>query len=116
MGSSLTGQSVLITGAGSGIGAATSALLGGKGARLVLMDRHPDPVAGVVSGIREAGGEAVDVAGDVREYEDMESAVALAVEGYGGLDGVGACAGVGGAGGSGAGRAGGLLHTRGCGG
>jgi len=61
-------------------------LLGGKGARLVLMDRHPDPLAEVVSGIRETGGEAVDVAGDVREYDDMERAVALAVESYGGLD------------------------------
>lgn len=98
MASALAGQAVLITGAGSGIGAATSALLGGKGARLVLMDRNPDPVAAVVSGVREAGGEAVDVAGDVREYDDMERAVATAIESYGGLDVLVACAGIGEAG------------------
>jgi NADP-dependent 3-hydroxy acid dehydrogenase YdfG len=94
MTSPLAGQSGLITGAGSGIGAAIAELLATEGCRLVLMDRRPKPVADVAARIREGGGQAIDVAGDVREYADMKRAVEASIERYGRLDVLVACAGI----------------------
>lgn len=91
---SVTDRSALITGAGSGIGAAIAAVLAGEGCRLVLLDRRPEALAGVAASIRETDGECVELAGDVREYVDMERAVAAAIEYYGGLDILVACAGI----------------------
>jgi NADP-dependent 3-hydroxy acid dehydrogenase YdfG len=94
MTSPIAGQAGLITGAGSGIGAAIAELLAAAGCRLVLLDWRAEPVADVAARIREGGGEAVDLAGDVREYADMERAVAAATARYGSLEFLVACAGI----------------------
>jgi NADP-dependent 3-hydroxy acid dehydrogenase YdfG len=92
--SPIAGQSGLITGAGSGIGAAIAQVLASEGCRLALMDQRPRPVAGVAASIRASGGEAIDVAGDVRDYAAMERAVATTIEHYGNIDLLVACAGI----------------------
>jgi NADP-dependent 3-hydroxy acid dehydrogenase YdfG len=91
---SITGRTALITGAGSGIGAAIADALAGEGCRLVLLDRRPEALAAVAARLREAGGECIDLAGDVREYADMERAVAAATARYGDLEILVACAGI----------------------
>jgi short-subunit dehydrogenase len=54
----LRGQTVLITGASSGIGAATALALAGKGARLLLTARREDRLKAVAEDVRAAGGRA----------------------------------------------------------
>ncbi|MGW7483121.1 SDR family oxidoreductase [Nonomuraea muscovyensis] len=71
----------LITGAASGIGAATAHRLADGGARCVLVDLDHDAVERLA---KELGGTALT--GDVTERETSERAVALALETYGRLD------------------------------
>lgn len=82
----LSGSVALVTGGGSGIGAAICRDLAGAGARVVVIDRaDPGPV---VEEIAAAGGEAIAVLADVTSESDMEAAAARAVEAYGGIDAV----------------------------
>ena len=63
----LAGQVAVITGAGSGIGAATARLVAARGAKVHLADVNGDAAEAVARQIRQAGGtaeaHAVDVAG-----------------------------------------------------
>lgn len=83
---SLDSKVIAITGASSGIGAATALELAGRGAAVVLGARRTDRLDSLVGRIRAAGGraEALDV--DVTRRADLERLVALAVERYGRLD------------------------------
>src|SRR2546427_10038267 len=82
----LSGQVVIITGAGRGIGRAVVTELAAAGARLVLVARTRTDLAHAV----EEGGEdrATVVAGDVTEEATATAAGAPAQEGGGRLDGV----------------------------
>lgn len=82
------GRVALVTGAASGMGAATAAGLAAEGARVVLFDRQADRVQAVGAGL---GGVAV--AGDASRAADAERAVAAAVDEFGGLDCLITCAG-----------------------
>jgi NADP-dependent 3-hydroxy acid dehydrogenase YdfG len=86
MSSPLAGRSALVTGAGSGIGAAVALALGQAGARVAVLGRRPGPLDEVCHRIVAAGGEAVALPGDVRDYESMAAAVEEAVARFGGLD------------------------------
>jgi NAD(P)-dependent dehydrogenase (short-subunit alcohol dehydrogenase family)/alkylhydroperoxidase family enzyme len=89
-GSGVTGLRVLITGAARGIGAATARRLHAHGARVVLAGIEPELLSQVAA---DCGG-ALAVSCDVRDREQVEAAVAAAVEHLGGLDVVIANAGV----------------------
>jgi NAD(P)-dependent dehydrogenase (short-subunit alcohol dehydrogenase family) len=80
------GQVVLITGAGSGIGAATAQLFAGRGARVVLGDIAQDRVEAVAAAIDAVGGDASAHVVDVRDDMSVRSFVAAAVERHGGID------------------------------
>ncbi|RVU27382.1 glucose 1-dehydrogenase [Streptomyces antnestii] len=82
----MDGRVVMITGASSGIGAAAARLFGGRNAPVVLMARRQHQLDALVEEIEAGGGRAVAVAGDVRRSEDVERAVATAVERFGRLD------------------------------
>ncbi|MCF7551301.1 SDR family oxidoreductase [Pseudonocardia sp. WMMC193] len=84
--SGVDGKVVVITGASSGIGAATAAELARRGAAVVLGARRVDRLAATVARIREAGGRAELHAVDVTARGDLEALVALAVERFGRLD------------------------------
>lgn len=86
---------VAITGAGSGIGAATALLLAERGARLVLGARGTDRLANLAARIERAGGAAVWIRTDVTRRDDVNALVALAGERFGRLDVLVAGAGVG---------------------
>jgi NAD(P)-dependent dehydrogenase (short-subunit alcohol dehydrogenase family) len=87
---SLAGRRVLITGAARGIGAATARRLHERGARVALAGIEPELLEQVA---RECG-DAAWTATDVTERDQVEAAVAAALEHLGGLDVVVANAGV----------------------
>jgi NADP-dependent 3-hydroxy acid dehydrogenase YdfG len=86
---------LLITGASSGIGAATARLLASDGWQLVLAARSIDKLEALAE---ELGGpdHAVGVECDVTEWADQQAAVTVALEHYGRLDAAWANAGFGG--------------------
>jgi NAD(P)-dependent dehydrogenase (short-subunit alcohol dehydrogenase family) len=77
----LEGKVALVTGGGTGIGAATAALFRREGADVVIMGRRSEPLAAVAN---ETG--AVGSTGDAGSAADVAAAVALAKEQFGGLD------------------------------
>lgn len=85
-GSLLDGRVALITGAGSGIGAATALVFARHGARVVVADINEDGGRRTVDEVREAGGEAAFVWVDVRRGDAVKDMVAATVERYGRLD------------------------------
>ena len=85
---------LIITGASSGIGAATARAAAGEGYRLVLGARREEPLNELASEL--GGGErAVAVRCDVTEWEDNERLAGAAIERFGGFDAVFANAGFG---------------------
>lgn len=82
----LSEKVAIVTGASSGIGRATALLFAREGAQVVVGARRKGELEALVAEIREAGGEAVALAGDVREESYAKALVALAVERYGRLD------------------------------
>jgi NADP-dependent 3-hydroxy acid dehydrogenase YdfG len=85
---------LLITGASSGIGAATARAAAGSGARLVLGARSQDKLEELAT---ELGGpeRAIAVRCDVTEWSDNEALAAAAIDAFGGFDAVFANAGFG---------------------
>lgn len=83
----------LITGGASGLGAASARMLVEAGGRVVLVDVDQ---AGAEAFARELGSAALPVGGDVGNPEQMEGAIALALERFGRLDIALNCAGIGG--------------------
>lgn len=82
----LQGKVALITGASSGIGLAAARLFAREGARLVLVARRQAELDALVDRIVTEGGDAVALAGDVRDEACAQAAVGLAEQRYGGLD------------------------------
>lgn len=82
---SFSGQSVLVTGAGSGIGEATARLLAQQGLSVVVSDVHADAVKRVTDAIAAAGGRAVPNVANVADPAQVEAAVQCAVKNFGAL-------------------------------
>ena len=76
----------LITGGGTGIGAATAEELAGIGLKVVVVGRRPQPLEEVVARIKGRGGQAMGLPGDVADYEAVEEVVNGTVECYGRID------------------------------
>lgn len=77
------GKTALVTGASSGFGAHFARLLAGHGARVVVAARRLDRLNDLVSGIEEAGGEALAVALDVTDAASVTAAFDDAEAAYG---------------------------------
>ncbi len=82
----LEGRVALITGAGSGIGAATARLMAAEGACVSVVGIPEDGVTAVAGEIEASGGKALGVATDVSSGDQVEAAVARTVETFGKLD------------------------------
>jgi NADP-dependent 3-hydroxy acid dehydrogenase YdfG len=79
---------IAITGASSGIGAATAKLLAQKGLRVVLGARRTDRLEAIASQIRDRGGIAEYRALDVTSLEEMQAFVEFATDKFGRVDAV----------------------------
>lgn len=85
----LAGRRIVITGAGSGIGAATARLFAREGARLAICDRDRLGLEAVAA---EIG--ALALVFDVTDYQAAVDAMAQAASSMGGIDGLVNCAGI----------------------
>ena len=75
----------LVTGGASGMGRATALLFARHGAKVVIGDANPAGLD-VAEAINREDGDAIFVRTDVRDAEQMQNLVAVAVRTYGGLD------------------------------
>ena len=82
----LAGTVALVTGASSGIGAATARALAAHGAAVALLARRSDRLRDVQADIESAGGTALAVPADVTNAEQVAAAVQRAVGELGRLD------------------------------
>jgi len=89
----LEGKSVIITGAGSGIGRAASLLFSKEGARLIAVDRNEN-VKETADLVTKAGGTIEAVMADAGSENDVKAFIDKAVAKYGRLDAIWANAGI----------------------
>src|SRR5690554_421365 len=76
-------RSVIITGAGGGLGRAYALAFAAEGARVCVNDIQRDAAEAVAAEIREQGGEAIAVVDDITSLAGAERIVAAAVEAFG---------------------------------
>ena len=81
----LAGRVAFVTGGGTGITGGVARALAEAGARVALVSRRQENLDPAAARINEAGGEALAVAADVRDYAQVERAVAATVERFGRL-------------------------------
>ncbi|EGH41540.1 Short-chain dehydrogenase/reductase SDR, partial [Pseudomonas syringae pv. pisi str. 1704B] len=76
----------VITGAGSGIGAAIARAYAAEGARLVLGDRDADSLAKIAAECRKLGAQVQECVADVGSVDGAQASVDACVEQFGGID------------------------------
>ena len=79
-------QTIVITGASSGIGLVTAKEAARRGASVVLVARGEEGLARAVDEIRADGGEAIHIVADVAKAEDMERVADTVLREYEGFD------------------------------
>ena len=82
----LESKVALITGGGSGIGAASVRRFAAEGARVAIIDINEEGARSVASDVSESGGEAMVAVVDVRDADAVESTVTAVVDRFGRLD------------------------------
>jgi peroxisomal 2,4-dienoyl-CoA reductase len=82
----LEGRVAFVTGGGTGITGGVARALAEAGARVALVSRKTENREPAAARINEAGGEALAVAADVRDYAQVEGALAATVERFGAVD------------------------------
>ncbi|MCU1375521.1 MAG: 3-hydroxyacyl-CoA dehydrogenase [Actinomycetia bacterium] len=99
----MEGKSVVVTGAGRGIGLAIAQLMASEGASVVINDlgvsltgdkEGDDPASEAAAEIRASGGQAIANGESVASWESAERIVGAALEAFGRIDAVVNCAGI----------------------
>jgi 3-oxoacyl-[acyl-carrier protein] reductase len=83
---SVAGKTAIVTGAATGIGAATATLLAARGARVLAAGLQPDELRETVASIEADGGEALAIEADLSDPVQIEAVAARAQEAFGGAD------------------------------
>ena len=82
----IKGKVVVITGASSGLGAATARLLSAEGANVMLGARRVDRIQSLADELNAKGGKAIAIATDVTDHDQVKNLVDAAVQKYGRID------------------------------
>lgn len=90
----LRDRTVVVIGAGNGIGASLASALADEHARLVLSDFRSDALRRTVAAVANGGRRTIGIAADVRDPGTLETLRDQAVGTFGGVDAVVNCAGV----------------------
>lgn len=80
------GKTVFVAGGSSGINLGIAHRFAEMGARVALISRSEERIAAAAEGIRNAGGEAIGMSADVRDYTAVERAFAATAECFGPID------------------------------
>src|SRR5687767_3401671 len=83
---SLSEQTIVVTGATSGIGLTTARLASSRGARVVVSARSEDALRQLVRDIEAAGGQAAWCTADVGEESQVRHLAEVAIARFGGFD------------------------------
>lgn len=84
----LDGRRVVVTGAGSGLGAAYARCIAGEGAAVVVNDLDPEAAESVAADVRAHGGRAVSFAADVSDWAASALLIATCLDEFGAIDGL----------------------------
>ncbi|MER5664686.1 SDR family oxidoreductase [Streptomyces mirabilis] len=82
----LAARTALVTGAASGMGAATARLLAAGGARVALLARRTDRLDALAAELTAAGGQALAVKADVTDQTSVDAAAKAVHDAYGRVD------------------------------
>jgi meso-butanediol dehydrogenase / (S,S)-butanediol dehydrogenase / diacetyl reductase len=84
----LRGSTIVVTGAGSGIGESAARLIGAAGGTAVLVGRRAELLRGVAGAIEHDGGQALCVPADLADPDGPARVIGAAVEAFGRVDGL----------------------------
>ncbi|MGF7161031.1 NAD(P)-dependent dehydrogenase (short-subunit alcohol dehydrogenase family) [Rhodoligotrophos appendicifer] len=84
----LQGKTIVLTGAGQGLGAATAEVLAAAGANLMLLDRNQSEVEAVAAALRKTGVQVETRTCDISSEADVEAARAATASRFGKCDGL----------------------------
>ncbi|GBF07265.1 short chain dehydrogenase [Deinococcus aerius] len=82
----LTGKHALITGGGSGINLGIARSFAAHGCAVTILGRNLEKAQNAARGIEEAGGRALGVSADVRDFAALQAAAGAGVDAFGPLD------------------------------
>lgn len=79
-------EAVVVTGAAGGVGRAIAHAFARRGARIALVARDGRALEDVAREVREFGGDALPIATDVADHDQVEAAAKRAEDAFGGID------------------------------
>ena len=83
---SLKDKVAIVTGGGTGIGAATALRLAKEGANVAVCGRRIGPLESIVSEIENKGGQAMAIVCDIADESQVDTTISAVVSQFGGLD------------------------------
>jgi 2-hydroxycyclohexanecarboxyl-CoA dehydrogenase len=81
-----TDKSIVITGSGAGVGGRTAMEMAARGGLITVSDIDPAKAEAKAQEIVQAGGKAIGVGADVRDYSQIEAMINAAIAEYGRVD------------------------------